>query len=95
MAKLSKTIEKVRAGWMAIPTAKRDEILRSVSTAHTAMRNATRLLPMGLIDDLVQLAKDASQAALMPFGPGLEGVLVDIAGAIPELSAYVRQMMGD
>ena len=95
MARLSKTIEKVRTGWLAISVENRNEILRCVKQASDSMRKATQLVPMTLVGDLIQLAKDASQAALMPFGPGLEGVLVDVADAIPELSAYVRQLMGD
>jgi len=95
MARLSKMVEKLHAEWAALPVETRNEILRNVRMAHNAMFSVIKLLPESLIETTIGLAKAAAQASIMPFGPGVEGVIVEIAGAIPELSPYVRQLMGD
>lgn len=95
MARLSKMVDNVSILWRALPVESRNEILTNVQTAHRAMKRVADLIPADLQNAVLDLVKAGAQAALMPFGPGLEGVIVDVCGAIPELSAYVRQLLGD
>lgn len=95
MARLAKMIEKLHVEWQAMPVENRNEILANIRTAHGAMFRVIKLLPTSMTETLLNVAKAAAQASIMPFGDGIEGVIVEVAGAIPELSPYVRQLMGD
>ncbi len=95
MAKLHKTIEKVTKDWRAMPVETRDKILSNVKAMHDSAKNIYNLSTKCFLDGIVQLMKDGAVAAINPMGPGVEGVVIEVAGAIPELSAYLRQLMGD
>jgi len=95
MARLSKMVDKLNVEWQNIPVETRDEILHNIRTAHKAMFTVAKLLPSSMTETCLNLAKAAAQASIMPFGPGVEGVIVEILGAIPELSPYIRQLLTD
>ena len=95
MARLPKMVDKLRAEWQALPVEKRDEILHHIRNVHTSAIAVAKLVPQSMADSLISLAKAAAQASIMPFGPGVEGVLIEVLGAIPEFSPYVRKLLTD
>jgi hypothetical protein len=95
MAKIHKSIEKVSQCWQEMPVETRNKILARVKTVHTAAKELGDLCSKCFLESLTQLVKDGAVAAINPMGPGVEGVVIEVCGAIPELSAYFRQLMRD
>lgn len=92
-SKLTKAVEKLRKEWEGTDSLLRDEILRCGTVMVRAAKEAGNAISLPLID----AAKDVLTAAVpkLLLGTSVEDLLIEAASAIPELSPYVRQLLGD
>jgi hypothetical protein len=90
---LKKEVQKLHEEWTKTDTLLKDEILRCVKTVHTAVAEVAGLVPKSLLDQAAKTMMSMMPKLLM--GTSIEDVLIEAASAIPELSPYVRQLLGD
>lgn len=93
MASLRKTVEKLATEWRNTDPLLRDEMLRCFKGLHTSARDLINAAPKTLIEAAQGVAMSAFPKILL--GASIEDIAIEAASAIPELSPYVRQLLGD
>jgi hypothetical protein len=93
MASFKKCAENLGREWNGLDPILRDEVLRCFKVVHLAVKDASHAIPKSLVDAAQKLIMAAIPSMVM--GAPMEELVIQAAKEIPELSPYVRQILGD